>query len=170
MLAGPDESLPDQVVHAVHGLVGDEPAGEVPAAGDIGRVGRAEEDVAGCAPGMVAAGILRVWVPAGGAVPDGAGGGEHVVDGGGAGGDASAGAGRGGDGRGLGRAQGAGRGGTPIGGCLGKDIGHVGVAVVVGEQRGRRVGDGVVVAEVVGGGVDGVVRVIPRRRCGPAGR
>src|SRR4051794_35938527 len=87
LFAGPDESLPDQVVQAVVGLVGDQPASDGPALGDVGGVVGMEEDVAGAAAGVVAVRILPVGVPAAGAFPNGVVGGEGAVEGGGAGGD-----------------------------------------------------------------------------------
>src|SRR4051794_9283125 len=76
LVGTPYESLPDQVVHAVGILVGDEPAGEVPAAGDVVGIVWVKEDVAGFTARVVTVGVLRVGVPACGAVADGSGGGE----------------------------------------------------------------------------------------------
>jgi len=106
-----------------------------------------------------------VGVRAGGAFPELSGGGEGPVQGGGARGDVLTGARRVGHRGGLGGPAGAGRsdGGRRRPAAGG---GHVGVGVVVGEDRGGRVGCGVVVAQVVGGGVAGCALT---RRGGRAG-
>jgi len=60
LLDDPDTSLPDEVVHAVDALTCNQPAGEVPAADDVGGIVWVEEQVAGPAAGVVAVGVL--WV------------------------------------------------------------------------------------------------------------
>src|SRR3954447_15134782 len=63
-VGGPDEALPDEVVHPVGGLRRGELGGEFPAAGDVGGVVRVEEQVAGFPTRVIAFGVVQVGIPA----------------------------------------------------------------------------------------------------------
>ena len=62
LLDDPDTSLPDEVVHAVDALTCNQPAGEVPAADDVGGIVWVEEQVAGPAAGWSLSGFCG-WGP-----------------------------------------------------------------------------------------------------------